>query len=203
MKNRIFMLGLGLGLVIGALLLQLMQLGQRHEQLNNLDLTAEQLQQAAQKLDLQVVDASEELLTEAQWEERSATAEDGQEEQSEGSAELEQQQSKEPQLPEEPGAPSEPADKTTGKAAPAAAPKEPAPIKEPVTLIPITIKNGSNLTDVAQALKAAGIISSQEQFIKKASARKLNTKIQSGSYSFKAGEDMDVILTQITTKGEQ
>ncbi|MED4957119.1 hypothetical protein P9747_20680, partial [Paenibacillus macerans] len=73
-KNRHFMLGLGCGLIAGALLLQLMILGQGGGKLY----TAEQVKQAAEQLGLKVVAADEELLTEEQWQEKAGTGqEDG------------------------------------------------------------------------------------------------------------------------------
>ncbi|MDU4698679.1 MAG: hypothetical protein E6Y08_22940, partial [Paenibacillus sp.] len=64
MKNRQFMLGLGCGLIAGALLLQLMLIGQG----GNKELyTKEQIERAAVLAGLKVVEADQELLTEEEW----------------------------------------------------------------------------------------------------------------------------------------
>ncbi|MGV2788477.1 hypothetical protein GNF98_22960, partial [Clostridium perfringens] len=69
-KNRTFMMGLGSGLVIGAVLLQLMWIGQGTAASETQELTKEQLMAAAEALDMQVVEGSDELMTAEQWEEK-------------------------------------------------------------------------------------------------------------------------------------
>lgn len=58
------MLGLGIGLIIGALLLQIMMIGQGSYKALT---TVKEVQQAAAELNLKVVDNKVELLTEDEW----------------------------------------------------------------------------------------------------------------------------------------
>lgn len=214
-RNRHFMLGLGAGLIIGAFLLQIMNIGQGQQ---NKPVTIEQVQQAAEKLNLKVVGEDEQLLTEEEWE---AKLEQKAEEEA---AAGEKAQPKQPEAPESPSPPQEP-QSDSGKAsdpsstskseaaAPTApmqpdttAPKtvesaDPAVVKKPV---PVTVKYkiayGDSLTAVADGLKQAGVISSSEAFIKEASKRGINTKIRTGTYSFQIGEKYSSIITKITAK---
>lgn len=211
-KNRYFMLGLGIGLIIGAFLLQIMNIGQGQQ---NKPVTVEQVQQAAEKLNLKVVGEDEQLLTEAEWKAKmEEKAEDA-------SASDEPTQPIKPEAPESPAVPKEP-QSDSGKAsdlpstskseAPApTAPEQPAttaPKTAESTVInepePVTVKYkiayGDSLTAVADGLKQAGVISSSEAFIKEASKRGINTKIRTGTYSFQMGEKYSSIITKITAK---
>ncbi|MGG4553160.1 hypothetical protein [Paenibacillus humicus] len=210
-RNRNFMLGLGIGLIVGAFLLQLMNLGQGQQ---NKPVTVEQIQQAAEKLRLKVVSEDERLLTEEEWKaEMEKKAE-------EATAE-EPAQPKQPDTPDKPAVPQEPqsdgggasGSSATSKSETAvpAAPEQPdakAPTAaesasvnqpEPVT-VKYKIAYGDSLTAVADGLKKAGVISSSEAFIKEASKRGINTKIRTGTYSFQIGEKYSSIITKITTK---
>lgn len=211
-RNRYFMLGLGAGLIIGAFLLQIMNIGQGQQ---NKPVTVEQIQQAAEKLNLKVVSEDEQLLTEAEWKAKlEREAEDA-------SASDEPTQPIQPEAPESPALPKEP-QSDSGKAsdqpptskseAPApTAPEKPAaaePKEAESTVIdkpePVTVKYkiayGDSLTAVADGLKQAGVISSSEAFIKEASKRGINTKIRTGTYSFQMGEKYSSIITKITAK---
>ncbi|WMT39167.1 hypothetical protein RE628_16940 [Paenibacillus sp. D2_2] len=67
-KNRHFMMGLGIGLIVGALLLQLMMIGQGG---SGKLWSKEQVEQAAALLNLKVVEHDAELLTKEEWEAQS------------------------------------------------------------------------------------------------------------------------------------
>lgn len=211
-RNRNFMLGLGIGLIIGAFLLQIMNIGQGQQ---NKLVTEEQVRQAAEKLQLKVVGEDEQLLTEAEWK---AKADEKAVE--EGSAE-EPAQPEKPKAPQTPAAPQEPqsggenaSDKTAAGQSEAADPvtpeqpetkapeaAEPAGVTEPEpTSVRYKIVYGDTLTSVADGLQKAGIIPSSEAFIKEASKRGINTKIRTGTYSFQVGEKHSSIITKITAK---
>lgn len=69
-KNRSFMLGMGTGLITGALLLQLAMIGQGQSQQSSIDpknMTREQLEKAAAELNLQINDSSDPKMTEEEW----------------------------------------------------------------------------------------------------------------------------------------
>ncbi|MGV2788578.1 hypothetical protein GNF98_23505, partial [Clostridium perfringens] len=58
----------------------------------------------------------------------------------------------------------------------------------------------NKLSDVANSLLRAGVIDNKQAFINKATEKKINTMIQSGTYSFTAGESYNSIITKITAK---
>lgn len=195
-KNRTFMMGLGSGLVVGAILLQLMWIGQGSTASDTKDLTKEQLMAAAEALDMQVVEHSEELLTADQWEEKKLS-EDAVE--NEGSDPAKETGTKQPEVPKQPETPESDENKerepkeVTKPAEPTTPVKADAPIK-------VNIRAGNNLSDVANHLLSAGVIDNKQAFINRATEKKINTSIQSGTYSFKAGESFNSIITKITAK---
>lgn len=73
MDKRSLWIGLGSGMIIGAVLLQLATVGQNALSDSNLDpeqtanMTKEQLETAAKTLDMKLVGSEEELYTEAEW----------------------------------------------------------------------------------------------------------------------------------------
>ncbi|WFR61806.1 hypothetical protein P9222_26155 [Paenibacillus amylolyticus] len=76
MDKRSLWIGLGSGMIIGAVLLQLATVGQNALSDSNLDpvrttnMTKEQLETAAKSLDMKLVGSEEELFTEAEWVEK-------------------------------------------------------------------------------------------------------------------------------------
>ncbi|GAB6931471.1 hypothetical protein JCM10914A_54540 [Paenibacillus sp. JCM 10914] len=195
-KNRVFMMGLGIGLVTGGILLQLMMIGQGSVWSGEPeDLTKEQLIAAAEAMELKVIEAEDELMTAEQWEEsRSTLAED---------VPSESNTNQGAEQPENPNEPVKPNVQGGDAVQPPAATDEPAEPEIPVskeTAISIRIPSGNNLSDIASQLLGAGIIDDKQAFIDQATVRKANTVVRSGSYSFVPGEDYDDIITKITTK---
>ncbi|NMO96187.1 endolytic transglycosylase MltG [Paenibacillus lemnae] len=196
-KNRIFWNGLGLGLILGAVLLQFMILGERGIQPQEPaaeEWSREELERAAETLNLQVNEVSEELLTEEQWAEKQESS----------------QQAEEPQTPDKPKAPeagTAPKASTAPKAtvppknSEAAVPKAPTQPKE--ANIQYNIRNGSHLKDVAAGLKEAGVIDDEQAFIAAATKKKINLSIQQGMFTFKQGESFDSIISKISNKAGQ
>jgi outer membrane biosynthesis protein TonB len=194
-KNRTFMMGLGSGLVVGAILLQLMWIGQGSTASDAKDLTKEQLMAAAEALDMQVIEHSEELLTADQWEEKKLSERSSE---TEGSDKAKEIGTKQPDLPEQPEKP-----EADGKEQKPKEVNKPAEPKTPVKAnapIKVNIRAGNNLSDVASHLLSAGVIDNKQAFINKATEKKINTSIQSGTYSFTAGESYNSIITKITAK---
>lgn len=199
MKNRSFMSGLGMGLIIGAVLLQLMIIGEGQfsssvvETTSNL--TREQLEEQAKALDLKVTDSSQQLLTVEEWKQQMID----ESAQPQGETTEAPTQATEPDQPSTPNQPAENADSTTSNI------QKTAPIKTPVTpaksevtnLIEYKIKSGSSLTDVANALTKMGVITNSDQFIKEAVSKKINRKIRAGSYTFIKGESYESIISKI------
>lgn len=212
MKNRTFLLGLGVGLIAGALLLQIMLIGQgtAGSQL----VTKQQVKEAAARLDLKVVEGSDQLLTAQEWEAKSKEADPTQpSKQSESKSPdtpktpasttkpTEPQSATEPQQPAKPSE----ADKSSAASSPDApgvttpqTHKPDAP-KKPET-VTYKISSGDTLSKVADGLKSAGVISDKSAFIKKAVDQKSNYSLQTGTYSFDQGESIVSIITKITSK---
>lgn len=197
-KNRVFMLGLGIGLVVGAVLLQLMLLGEQamsHSQPQDKQWTQEQVEEAAKALDMKLVDSSEELMTEEQWKE-SMKQESGK---MTGTPVKPPAKATKSDQPDSPQTPKKPDDVKKNPAAPAL--KDPvSPQKPKSTEIQYVITGGSNLSDVANGLQKAGVIEDKQAFIDEATAQKINKFIQRGTYTFTAGEDLNSIIQKITEK---
>lgn len=202
-KNRSFMIGLGSGLLAGALLLQLMNAGAEAQVLSQSPEvskpTKEQLQEQAEAMGLKLVDAEDSRMTEEEWKqqmiEKSAKAQ--------GSAAKTPDAGKKAEAPKMPETPADPVSKTSGTDP--AAKKESGdgankPKTPDVPLISVKITSGSNLTDVADKLEKSGVISDAAAFVEKGRGQKMSTKIRSGTYEFAKGEDFSSIIAKITTK---
>ncbi|MGG1879297.1 hypothetical protein ABDI30_17230 [Paenibacillus cisolokensis] len=198
-RNRTFMMGLGIGLVLGAILLQLMIIGEGKQTQEDAaaNLTREQLIAAAEAMNLQVVERSED--EEGAGEEADAASGTSE---GEGQGEAEAEAPVNPPAPEEPEAPQQPeqpdeaqsaSTEAGGEVSPPSEPKPPA--EEPIKLV---VVRGSMLADVAEDLLQAGIIEDKQAFIARASSRNINRRVQTGTYSFKAGEDFDTIISELT-----
>ncbi|AOZ94250.1 hypothetical protein [Paenibacillus crassostreae] len=198
MRNRSFMFGLGLGLIIGAVLLQLMIIGEGQtsnmENVTDVILTKEQIQEKAEELDLKVVESSEELLTKEEWTQMKI------EESSklQGTTTVKPEVSEPTVVPDEPSVPDKPIEQNT--TLDVVSPKEPKVDRTETQThkkMDYKIDKGSNLTDVAVGLEKIGVISNSNQFIKEATKQKVNTKILDGNYTFVQGESFESIISKI------
>ncbi|WP_042199195.1 hypothetical protein [Paenibacillus camerounensis] len=196
-KNRSFMLGLGAGLIAGALLLQLMISG------GVAPLTREELVRQAALLNLTVTDpAAAPLATVAPDE-----ADPAPEGQAGGAATpvptstpaataaaaVQPSAAAKPSMPASPSQPAPSSGTAEAPAAPAT-PQAAAPGG-----IAVRIPAGSTLTETARILAASGVISDQNEFLQTAVSRKINTKIQYGSYNFVKNESVDSIIEKLIT----
>ncbi|CAM4258520.1 hypothetical protein [Paenibacillus typhae] len=201
-KNRSFMLGLGTGLIAGALLLQLMLSG------GAAPLTREELVRQAALLNLTVTDPAAEpqatvepdvtepaaeRQTDAAATPGAATPAPTSTPAATPAAAVQPSAAAEPSTP---AAPSQPAP-SSGTAKAPAAPASPQAAAAGV--IAVRIPAGSTLTQTAQLLANAGVISDQAGFLETAIGRKINTKIQSGSYNFIKGESVNSIIEKLIT----
>ncbi|MEC0183361.1 endolytic transglycosylase MltG [Paenibacillus peoriae] len=210
-KNRSFMLGMGTGLVTGALLLQLAMIGQGQSQPSSIDpknMTREQLEKAAAGLNLQISDPSDPKMTEEEW--RNKVIKEG------SKTPTAPQKAKPAQTPSAPKAPASSKPSTASKPASSTSiPKKPdnpkvkesgtentpAAPKQPATpQVQYSIVSGSNLRSVASGLQKTGVVSDAKAFEAAANAQKINTKIRTGTYQFVKGEDFGSIITKITKK---
>ncbi|MFB5266599.1 peptidase [Paenibacillus enshidis] len=196
-KNRTFMLGMGTGLILGALLLQLAMIGQGKSNGSAAprELTREQVEAEAQRLGLQVNDSDESLMTEEEW--RQKVIDEGSQTPEAPTAPKSTAAVSEPKAPQRPQTDNpETAAPQTGTGM-AQAPEQPAAPQAPPIRYRIT--PGSSLLNVAEGLQKAGVIEDADAFQKAANEHKINTKIRSGTYSFREGETFSSIITKITT----
>jgi hypothetical protein len=210
-KNRSFMLGMGTGLITGALLLQLAMIGQGQSQQTSADptsLTREQLEEAAAGLNLQISDSSDPKMTEEEW--RNKVIKEGNKT---PAAPKKADPAKNPSTPKTPvsSTPSA-ASKPPASGAKPQSPNKPQSQGSSVTAAPDTPKqpatpqvqysivSGSNLRSVASGLEQAGVVVDANAFEAAAQAKKINTKIRTGTYQFAKGEDFGSIITKITKK---
>ncbi|MNW23585.1 YceG-like family protein [compost metagenome] len=204
-KKRLFILGLGTGLIAGALLLQLALIGQAQtvSSMNTTELTREQLEEAAARLDLKVIEGSEELMTEDEWREK--VIEQGNKTPADPTAPDTANPSQEPSTP---AVPQSSPPKEKGNQQPTAAvkavntPKEaaaPQQAKAAKQLVTFRIAPGKNLTAVAEELEKSGVVESASDFMEAATAKKINRKIRSGTYTLEKGESLNSIITKFTT----
>lgn len=197
-KNRVFMLGLGIGLIIGAVLLQLMIMGERSmstEQPQDKQWTKEQLEEGAKALGVKVVDDSDELMSEEQWKEKMKT----ESEKMTGTPAVPPSKPAESEQPDSPQTPVKP-DKTKNNTTSPDIKKPSAPKEAAPAQIRFVIADGNNLSHVADGLKKAGVITDKQAFIKEATAKRINTHIQTGTYTFTAGESAQSIIHKISAK---
>ncbi|AKG35197.1 endolytic transglycosylase MltG [Paenibacillus durus] len=200
-RNRSFIIGLGCGLVAGALLLQLMiSAGMATP-------TKAQIAKEASKLNMKVTDAGSNLLTAEEWR---ALAQQEEASKGQGAAgKVNTGGTSQPAAPKSPAAKSEPVSPPS-KAASPTAPASPAKpsasvspssdthtVKPVVSSIALRIPRGANLTKVSDLLAGAGVIQDKEAFMNAARSRKANTRIQYGQYSFEAGQSVESIIDEL------
>lgn len=205
MDKRSLWIGLGSGMIVGAVLLQLATVGQNALSESNLDpdvatanLTMEQLETAAKSMDMKLVASDDELYTETEW-----VAKKKQESsEMQGEAATAPEAAKSAEKPEQPENPQQPATNESGKQNEVNQPKttEPSTPNNPEAAATVTFKvrSGNSLAIVAGNLEKAGIVDSAQAFIKAGRAERINTKIQVGTYDLEKGESFKSIIAKIT-----
>lgn len=214
MKNRSFLFGLGTGLIAGALLLQLMISG------GAAPLTKEQVIQGAEKLNLKVIDESTEPPSDESASNESALEDANQDQKNVGLTDGTQENvapseptvaaspapvatptvSDNPSKVIPPKEPTTPKEGTVEKPEVTTAPAAETPVTPKVTAnagVSVRIPSGSTLTETANILEKAKVIKDKASFLEAANKRKINKKIQSGSYNFNKDESLDSILEKL------
>lgn len=199
-KNRVFMMGLGIGLVLGAVLLQLSLMGERSlssTEPQEKQWTKEEIEQGAKSLNLTIIEEADPLMTEEQWKEKMKQDSGKLNETSvvPPSKVTDTQKPDSPKTPETPETPDHNKNDTNTNTSTV---KEPSSPKE--ATIRYVITKGSNLSHVAEGLERAGVITDKVAFVKAASAKKINSQIQTGTYMFTAGESFQSIIKKISEK---
>ncbi|OZB97828.1 hypothetical protein [Paenibacillus sp. XY044] len=206
-RNRTFMMGLGIGLLLGSLLLQLMIFGQGADRQSGetpaaASLTKEELEQQAEALDLKVVGNEDKLMTEEEWKQQmveQSSVPKGSAAKSPDAADTAKQPAQ-PDKPQQPTASKQPQSGSQGSGDDKAAKQPQSPSVPASKTVEVKIASGNNLEDVAGKLEKAGVIADANQFVQKGRSLKISTKIQTGRYAFTAGEDFSSIIAKITTK---
>ena len=181
MKNRSFLMGLGIGIAACALILKLALIGQgaAEENAKNV-LSRTELEEQAATMNLKVYDVKDKVMTEEEWAEQKG-------------ARLEETESG--AVTESPEKPKVPQNETPDE------PKQPTSEKkaEPSTeVVRYKVIQGATLNDVADHLTSLHVIQNPEAFLKEANRQKINRKIQTGTYEFKQNESTNSIIKKIT-----
>ncbi|KGP80954.1 MULTISPECIES: endolytic transglycosylase MltG [unclassified Paenibacillus] len=205
MDKRSLWIGLGSGMIVGAVLLQLATVGQNALSESNLDpdvatanLTMEQLEAAAKSMDMKLVASDDELYTETEW-----VAKKKQESSElQGKTATAPEAAKSAEEPEQPETPQQPATNKSGNQNEVNQPKTTEPSKpnnpEAAATVSFKVRSGNSLAIVAGNLEKAGIVDSAQAFIKAGRAERINTKIQVGTYDLEKGESFKSIIAKIT-----
>ncbi|MEC0123850.1 endolytic transglycosylase MltG [Paenibacillus pabuli] len=204
MDKRSLWVGLGSGMIVGAVLLQLATVGQNALSDSNLDpeqvpanLTKEQLEMAAKSMDMKLVGTEDELYTETEWVEKKKKESS----ELQGKAATVPEAAKSAENPEQPEKPQQPAANEGDKQSQISQPKttEPVTPSSPQTeTVSFKVRSGNSLAIVAGNLEKAGIVDNAEAFIKAGRAERINTKIQVGTYVLEKGESFQSIIAKIT-----
>jgi len=186
LKDNRLLIGLGLGIIIGAILLELMNAAiSGVEQgspltssiLDEAEYSVAELREIADSLDYKVIEKSVVLYTQSQLDDALQSAEQ---------TVLDKPAVEEPVVVA-------PIDiKTPAK----------VPIQEEITesnTYKLTIKSGMTTKDVTQLLIGAGLIDDAESFEKELSNRKLNNKIQVGDFNFLSKPSLTELINEITS----
>lgn len=205
MDKRSLWIGLGSGMIVGAVLLQLATVGQNALSESSLDpelatanLTKEQLESAAKSMDMKLIASDDELYTEAEWLNKKKQE----------SSELQGKTATAPEAtdsavkPEQPDNPKQPVNNESDKQNEVTQPEtiEPSTPNSPevAATVSFKVRSGNSLAIVAGNLEKAGIVDSAQAFIKAGRAERINTKIQVGTYDLEKGESFKSIIAKIT-----
>ncbi|MFX3632945.1 MAG: hypothetical protein ACE3L7_01260 [Candidatus Pristimantibacillus sp.] len=180
LKNRIFLTGLGIGIIVGALLLQLMSLGEQSQLKLKASLNKDEEVLFTQKevdamLDAERVSMGLNAKVDAESKTEVTTETDKQDEVKEDAAAESEQ-------------PEQNANSEEGQPAAEVAPKETR----------LHIKGGMNLTSIAKLLAENDIISDQAEFIKQ--MNKTKKPVRAGHFVFSGQPTLKEVMTIITTK---
>ncbi|PZT56037.1 endolytic transglycosylase MltG [Paenibacillus silvae] len=200
MDKRSLWIGIGSGMMIGAILLQLATVGQKALSDTNLEpaqsanWTKEQIESAAKSMDMKLVSAEDELYTEAEWVQKKKQ-ESSQMQGKTASTPNQTSSAVQPAQPQEPKS-----DNVKGqseiKLPNTTEPEEPSQPKG--TSVTFKVRSGNSLAMVAENLKQAGIVNDAAAFVKAGRAEGINRKIQVGTYSLEKGESFKSIIAKIT-----
>lgn len=200
MDKRSLWIGIGSGMIAGAILLQLATVGQKALSDSNLEpvqpdnWTKKQLETAAKSLDMKLVGTQDELYTEAEW----VLKKKQESSQMQGKSAEKPEQTTSATQPTEPKQPQEPGASNVKTQAQTNQPKTNTPVTPTKPAITFKVRSGNSLAMVAENLKEAGIVDDAQAFIKAGKSQGINKKIQVGTYSLEKGESFKSIIAKIT-----
>lgn len=203
MDKRSLWIGIGSGMMIGAILLQLATVGQKALSDSNLEpvqpdnWTKEQLETAAKSLDMKLVGSQDELYTEAEWMDKKKQESSNMQ----GKSVEKPEQTTSAVQPTEPKQPQQPESGDVNAQAQTNQPKTNTPVtpsKPNGPAVTFRVRSGNSLAMVAENLKEVGIVDDAQAFIKAGKAQGINKKIQVGTYSLEKGESFKSIIAKIT-----
>lgn len=180
LRNRIFLTGLGIGIIVGALLLQLMTLGEQSQLKLKASLDKDEEVLFTQKeVDAMLVAERVSIGLNANVDSE-ATAE--------GKTETDKQDEVEDEAEVKPEQPDPNTEKAEEQPAGDIAPKETR----------VHIKGGMNLTSIAKLLADYDLITDQSDFIKQ--MKKTKKPVRAGHFVFSGQPTLQEVMTIITTK---
>ncbi|MGG4127946.1 peptidase [Paenibacillus illinoisensis] len=206
MDKRSLWIGIGTGMIIGAVLLQLATVGQNALSDSSLEtdsaataanLTKEELELAAKRMDLKLVGTEDELYTEAEWVQKKK--QESSEMQGEtAAAPKKAEDTSDPAAPTEPQQPASSGNESPNNVSEPKAAEPSSPNTPQKATVTFRVRSGNSLAIVAGNLEKAGIVEDAQAFIKAGKAERINTKIQVGTYALEKGESFESIIAKIT-----
>ncbi|MET3942800.1 hypothetical protein ABIC22_005612 [Paenibacillus sp. PvP094] len=206
MDKRSLWIGIGTGMIIGAVLLQLATVGQNALSDSSLEtdpaataanLTKEELELVAKSMDLKLVGTEDELYTEAEWVQKKK--QESSEMQGEtAAAPKKAEDTSDPAAPTEPQQPASSGNESPNNVSEPKAAEPSSPNTPQKATVTFRVRSGNSLAIVAGNLEKAGIVEDAQAFIKAGKAERINTKIQVGTYALEKGESFESIIAKIT-----
>ncbi|MEO2204037.1 peptidase [Paenibacillus pabuli] len=204
MDKRSLWIGIGTGMIVGAVLLQLATVGQNALSDSSLEtepatanMTKEELESAAKSMDLKLVGTEDELYTEAEWVEKKK--QESSEMQGETAAAPEKaEDTSDPEAPKQPQQPASSGNESPNNVSEPKATEPSSPNTPQKAAVTFRVRSGNSLAIVAGNLEKAGIVDDAQAFIKAGKAERINTKIQVGTYALEKGESFESIIAKIT-----
>lgn len=176
LRNKMFLIGLGSGLIAGAIMLQLMwkvdEMESKTNRTSMTDFTVEQVKKEAERLSMTVISKDQQVYTSQQIDEIKRMA-------------AEEEKTRQ------------------AKAAPTPAPTTQSPVTKEATkekiVRTVVIPDRSDATAVAALLVQAQIISEPTKLIAMLQEQKLTSRIYYGFYSFENSPEVAEVVKKITT----
>lgn len=190
-KNRSWLMGLGIGIILGASMLQLINAAK--DRSDNMPPTREQLQQEAKDAGFAVYPADEKLYTEEELQKKLDEAT-----QAKPKPEAQPSDDAAPQAEASSSPSAESSPRPSGEAPATESAGEPANVDsrdEPVTLY---VRPNMSLQQVAEELEKLGIVADADAFVK--TAKPISKRLDPGTATFAPGMTDEDIMSELTRR---